>query len=203
MPVNPKDGKFIYHLTSIKNIESIFDSGLQPRALLNEKSIIDVADPEIIKYRIEYGITNYIPFHFFANTPFAGAVVKKYSSETFVYIAIKRSYAANNGFKIIPKHPMSHDMKYAPNIYDYEEGIKRIDWEAMNRRDYRDEYCKNVCMAECVFDGVIDIQNLISYWYVKFYVHNEAVAKYIKDLCQRKYGICPDVSVNPHMFANI
>lgn len=201
--MNPRDGKLIYHLTSIRNIESIFDNGLRPRALLNEKSIIDVADPEIIKYRIEYGITNYIPFHFFANTPFAGAVVKKYSSETFVYIAIKRSYAANNGFKIIPKHPMSYDMKYAPNIYDYAEGIKRIDWDAMNRRDYRDEYCKNVCMAECVFDGVIDIQNLNLYRYVKLYVHNEADEQYIRELCQSKYGICPDVSVNMYMFANI
>ena len=120
-----------------------------------------------------------------------------------MYIAIKRIYAANNGFKIIPKHPMSHDMKYAPNIYDYAEGMKNIDWDAMNRRDYRDEYCKNVCMAECVFDGVIDIQNLILCRYVKFYVRNEPDAQYIRELYQSKYRICPDVSVNMYMFANI
>lgn len=64
MHINPKEGKFIYHLTSIRNIESIFENGLWPRDRLNVDSIADVADPEIIKYRVEHGITNYVPFHF-------------------------------------------------------------------------------------------------------------------------------------------
>ena len=28
--------------------------------------------------------------------------------------------------------------------------MKKIDWDTMGRRNYADEECKNICMAECL-----------------------------------------------------
>lgn len=48
---NAKEGKLLYHLTELKNLESIIDSGLVPRKILRENTVTfgDVADPEIIR----------------------------------------------------------------------------------------------------------------------------------------------------------
>lgn len=46
-----KEGKLLYHLTELKNLESIIDFGLVPRKILRENTVTfgDVADPEIIR----------------------------------------------------------------------------------------------------------------------------------------------------------
>ena len=42
-----KEGKLLYHLTELKNLESIIDFGLVPRKILRENTVTfgDVADP--------------------------------------------------------------------------------------------------------------------------------------------------------------
>ena len=47
---NAKNGKLLYHLTELKNLESIVRLGLVPRKVLleNEVKFEDVANPEII-----------------------------------------------------------------------------------------------------------------------------------------------------------
>ena len=50
--------------------------------------------------------------------------------------------------------------------------MENVDSDTMNRRYYVMNIVK-CCMAECVFDNVINVQNLISCQGVKFYVHNE------------------------------
>ena len=61
-----KEGKLLYHLTELKNLESIIDFGLVPRKILRENTVTfgDVADPEIIRKRESLGLDGYIPFHF-------------------------------------------------------------------------------------------------------------------------------------------
>ena len=55
---NAKEGKLLYHLTELKNLESIIDSGLVPRKILRENTVTfgDVADPEIIRKREGLGL---------------------------------------------------------------------------------------------------------------------------------------------------
>lgn len=46
---NIKEQKLLYHLTSIENLDGIFQEGLKPRADLTDFK--DVADSEILKKR--------------------------------------------------------------------------------------------------------------------------------------------------------
>lgn len=142
--VNPKNGKLLYHLTALENLPSIIENGLQARKYLND--FIDVADKEIIEHRQEYDLNKYVPFHFYAPTPFAGAVQTNYPGKDFIYLTIKRDIAIKNDFKIIPRHPLS--FKSGP--LDYSEGIKSIEWEIMEERDYQNKNCSHICMAECI-----------------------------------------------------
>ena len=61
-----KDGKLLYHLTKLSNLDSIIQNGLMSRRDLECKGLLfeDVADPEILVKRNCYGLDRYIPFHF-------------------------------------------------------------------------------------------------------------------------------------------
>lgn len=78
---NAKEGKLLYHLTELKNLESIIDSGLVPRKILRENTVTfgDVADPEIIRKREVLGLDEYIPFHFHPYSAFDVAVKKTHA----------------------------------------------------------------------------------------------------------------------------
>nr|WP_051514417.1 DarT ssDNA thymidine ADP-ribosyltransferase family protein [Nitrincola nitratireducens] len=62
----PQNGKLLYHLTALDNLESILQNGLQSRAALQENKFEDVADSEILKSRQQHGLDQFVPFHFFA-----------------------------------------------------------------------------------------------------------------------------------------
>jgi hypothetical protein len=173
MTTPPKQGKLLYHITDIENLDSILRNGLAPRNKVD--SFSDVADPEIISHRKRLGMLEYVPFHFFAPTPFAGAVQIDHPEKTFIYICIQRSYAKQNRFKIISKHPLSQELHDATDFHldDYEEGIRKIDWDLMEKRDYSNEQCKCTCLAECLTDNVV--------------FHNDFWCMYVKnEECQSK-----------------
>lgn len=137
-----KNGKLLYHLTALTNMESILRDGLKPRFSLNE-NFKDVAEQDIIEFRNKNNISNLVPFHFFSGTPFAGRVQIDYPDEEFVYITLHRNVASNpkNSFKIFPTHPKHMNPL---KLFDYEEGFEEIDWELMEKRDYSDSECKEV-----------------------------------------------------------
>lgn len=143
-----KDGKLLYHITALVNIESIFRNGLLARVSLKD-TFKDVAEQDIIDFRNTHKITNLIPFHFFAGTPFAERVQITHAGEEFVFVTIHRNIAKlkSNDFKIFPTHPLHMNPL---KIYSYEEGLGKIDWELMEKRDYSNHECKEACMAECV-----------------------------------------------------
>ena len=60
-----RNGKLIYHLTALENLESILKHGLQPRCELNKDRFDDVADGEILVSRASHNLGRYVPFHFF------------------------------------------------------------------------------------------------------------------------------------------
>lgn len=56
---------------------------------------------------------------------------------------------------------MSSPEKYNVQMYSYAEGFELIDWETMDKRDFCNQKSKQVCMAECLCKGKLDIHQLI------------------------------------------
>ena len=85
---NVKQGKLIYHLTKLSNLDSILKYGLLPRKYIinNNISFGDVADKKIISKRALLGLDIYTPFHFHPFSSFDVAVKNTYSNEKFIYI---------------------------------------------------------------------------------------------------------------------
>lgn len=182
--------KLIYHLTSLKNMASILDSGLMPRSRLD--GFVDVADPEIIESRKGLRLERHVPFHFFAKNPFDGRVRRDHPNKRFGLIAVQRRVARARGWKIIPRHPLAGG---EIELLDYDDGMEAIDWEVMNKRDYSDQYCKCVCMAECLAPGPVtaDLFHAI-------YVENDEAQEQVMELINGRYRAL-HVDVNPAMFS--
>lgn len=184
-----KEQKLLYHLTSLNNVGSILDNGLQPRAGL--KGFHDVADAEILAGRNEHGLENYVPFHWFSRNPFDGRVQKDRSNEDFVLITVRRALALGNNWKVLPKHPLA---KQEFRLYDYQEGFDLIDWKLMESRVYGNNECKSVCMAECLSPGPVSASD-----FFKIFVPEERVKDVVlKEVLARQLPL--DVTVNPYMF---
>lgn len=194
---NVKNGKLLYHLTELKNLESIVRLGLVPRKVLleNEVKFEDVANPEIIIKRQELGLSEYIPFHFHPYTAFDVAVKNQHMGEEMIYICIQRELARENNFKILPKHPLSLT---SYQLYDYDEGFNLIDWEIMTKVGLTDDHAKRIKMAECLSDRVIPIRA-----FKCFYVSSESVKIYVESVLH-KCGVNfppPFVNIMPQWFA--
>ena len=71
-----QSGQLLYHLTKLSNLDSIIEHGLVSRGILerNGAAFADVADPEIMRKRKEFGLDTYIPFHFHPYSSFDVAV---------------------------------------------------------------------------------------------------------------------------------
>lgn len=151
---NAKDGKLLYHLTELENLESIILEGLKPRKMLleNRAHFADIADPNIISERTILGLDQYIPFHFHVYSAFDVAVKNNHVDEQLVYICIHRNFAKANNFKILPRHPLS---KEEYKLYDYDTGMEEIDWDILMEVGSRADGAKNIKMAECLSDMII------------------------------------------------
>lgn len=188
-----QNGKLLYHLTALENLASILKHGLHPRSALIAANIADVADNEIINSRRRHGLENYVPFHFFARTPFDYAVQRNHPDQEFVLIAIHRSLAQTNNWQIIPRHPLAGE---GYQILNYLQGMASIDWAQMEPpRDYDDRECKLVCMAECLSPTPVNSNSIFA-----IYVKTDQAATTVKQLTNA-YGIHCHVNTTPSMFA--
>lgn len=186
-----KDGKLLYHLTKLSNLDSIIEKGLVSRKILidNRYRFDDVADPEIMTKRTELGLDKYIPFHFHPHSSFDVAV-KNSCNDEFVYICINRKIAKENDFKIIIRHPLNQsEMK----LFDYEEGFNNIDWEAMESSSTAGKYEREVRMAECITD-----KDITANFFASIAVANENTKKIVEQKL-KSHGISkpPYVDVQP------
>ncbi|MDN3680089.1 DarT ssDNA thymidine ADP-ribosyltransferase family protein [Vibrio tapetis subsp. quintayensis] len=181
--------KLLYHITSFDNLASILANGLLPRADI--KGFEDVADHEILDGRKAYKLEHYVPFHFFARNPFDGGVQRDNPQTDFVLIAVRRAVAQARSWKIIPRHPLAAQ---GVEVLDYDEGFNRIDWDAMNRRDYHDEESKSVCMAECISPKAVAVDD-----FFMIFVPSEQVKQNVQMLLSDE-GVALDVKVNEGMF---
>ena len=191
---SPKDGKLLYHLTHINNIESILKYGLMSRNEL-DGGFTDTADPEIISGRHEYSVdlSDYVPFHFFVKNPYDGAVCKKHEAENMAIIAIWRPTVNFEGYYIIPNHPLSGSPEFLP----YCEGFEKVPWHLMdnsNDRSYSNRVIKNACMAECDVDHTISAAD-----FAFVFVKTEDAKNRILQMPNAS-SIQKKLQVNPNMF---
>ena len=156
---------------------AIIENGLLSRNQVIQRGMLnqDIANPDILESRQLNHLDDYVLFHFYPNTAFDNAVRYKYGAENFVYIAVYRSYAEYSNFKIIPRHPLNGEFE----LFDYNEGMNRIDWETMERRmddiaPSAQDYAKEVKMAECISSDSIFPQDF-AYIYC-----NERHVEYLK-----------------------
>ena len=186
---NIKGQYLLCHLTSVENLDGIFQEGLKPRADLTD--FTDVADSEILNKRKVFELDRYVPFHWFAANPFDGSVQLSRPKSKFVLISVYRSFAKQNGWKIIPRHPLASD---DIQIFNYNEGFETINWELMSTRDYLNADCKSICMAECLSPNIVFPKD----FFMIFVPSSE-----VETLCSekmRKAGVKVRLSVNPGMF---
>ncbi len=160
-----RNKKLLYHLTTLDNMESIVKYGLLSRKQVKSQNIKynDIADAEIISKREELGLDGYVPFHFHPYSAFDVAVKNSKADTKFVYVTIRRELAEVAGYKVLIKHPLSQDECV---LYDYAEGITKIDWDTMEKPGTNDTYSKCVKMAECLSDKPLPAP-LIQCVYVK------------------------------------
>lgn len=184
-----KSGKLLYHLTKFNNLDSILNEGLLPRSILLEDKVEfeDVADDEIIKKRTRMGLDEYVPFHFHPHSAFDHAVKNSYDEE-FIYICLHRDYAKRNNFKVLPLHPLT--TTDTCEIYDYDEGFNLIDWETMAKTGNNDVYVKNVKMAECLSEEIIDANDFYC-----IYVGDEDLKESVLELLE-EYGLEDTIYIN-------
>ena len=185
-PVNPKDGKLLYHMTPIKNLKGIFKDGkLKPRSELESANFNDTANHEILDKRKAANLDEYVPFHFFANGPYDGSVRKANPNTSFAYIRVSRE-TIKQECGIIVRHPLNHQQI---EIKSWNDGMELIDWKLIEKRDYHDEECKQMCMSEAVHKGALSIDKIQSVVVPQKYVEK---IKAVKDELGAKFFVDPD-----------
>ncbi|WP_027216581.1 DarT ssDNA thymidine ADP-ribosyltransferase family protein [Butyrivibrio fibrisolvens] len=195
---NAKNGRLLYHLTSVDNLDSIFENGLLPRKCIRENGIgfRDIADPGIIDKRKSLGLDKYTPFHFHPYTAFDYAVKYSGNATRMVYICVDREFARYNKFLVLPQHPLSSDQI---ELFSFDEGMNKIDWDTMMEVGRDDQYAKEVKMAESLTDLIIPANQ-----FKCLYVANEEMKQFVTYKL-KEYGIelpPPYVNVKAEWFDN-
>lgn len=186
-----KNKQYLYHLTCIDNLENILEKGLLPRAEITPS--VDVANPDILAGRQNYGLDKMVPFHFFANNPFDGRVQLDNQKKKFIYITVRRDYAKINKWQISPKHPLTKDGEFT--LLEYTKGIEEIDWKTMNARDYSTQEGKSVCMAECLSPTSVPATA-----FSRIYVKSSNDEKKVREIIEKHKNISCEITVNENMF---
>lgn len=171
-----KQGKLLYHLTRLSNLDSIIEHGLVSRKLVKDNDVrfFDIADQEIISKRTILGLDEYTPFHFHPYSSFDVAVKRTYPDEEFIYICIKRDLAKSKNFKILPRHPLNNEENF--QLYDYDEGFEAFDWDIMHTPGTEDRYAKSVKRAECLTPLIVPAK-----LFHCIYVKNEATRASVRE----------------------
>ena len=184
-----KNKKLIYHLTALTNLKSILQAGLLSRNMA--AGFTDIADSEIISFRKEHGLNDYVPFHFKSKNHFDGKVQKTYPEIEFIYITVSRKKAKQQQYKIIPCHPIACEPF---QLYDYNEGFEMINWDLIDERDYHKQDCRNASLAECLTPNCVPFSD-----FSMIFCRNEATKSRVEKILESE-DLSITVNVNKEMF---
>src|SRR5690606_18943668 len=196
MPIDYRNKALLYHLTSLDNLPSILANGLQSRACLEAAAFADVAVHKIVEGRKVLKLEEYVPFHFFAPTPFDYAVQRPRATESFVLLTVRRTYAESNEWMIIPSHPLSQE---APELMSYGDGFNAINWDLMGLKQEgvtfsTDRAYRQACMAECLSPDTVPASAFHS-----IFVKTEEDKRSVEVLLSSA-DVSPYVNLNVKMF---
>lgn len=191
-----RDKAYVYHLTHVDNLASIAQHGLLSRGALGRRGLAftDVASAEILNGRSLHGLDEYVPLHFIHQSPFDGAVVAAARDKRFVLLAVRRTLARQQGWRVVVQHPLTNGDP--PEILDWDEGVARIEWGEMDKypRDYEsDHHCKMVCMAEALAPGSVSMSSIAAIYTPSSHVHAIVQDQFVG-------RTTPHINLNPEMF---
>lgn len=158
--------KLVYHMTAVANLHSISKSGLRSRFDLQRREVAfrDVADPSILESRSQHSLDKMVPFHFFVRNPFDYRIAHDHAEVPMCLIAVWRTFARQNDWKIVAKHPLSGG---SCRVLNWDDGMEAIEWDQIDKstRDYEDPHCRAVCMAEALSPNPVQ---LLDFAYIYF-----------------------------------
>lgn len=206
--IEPSKGKFLYHTTSLENIPSILKNGLLSRKNLEStnQQFNDISNKEILEERkkLQDDLTNYVPFHFIPSTPFEKGLAERHGSENLAIVAIYRPNedTKKNSYKIIPSHPLSKDN---PEMVSYQQGMKEINWNAIDSYSKSSENQENEgkteTMAECLVPGKVDPKD-IAYIFVSSKSAYDRLSNELKSTQTSSNNIQTRIINNQKIFQN-
>ena len=89
----------------------------------------------------------------------------------------------------MPKHPLSID---EVELFNFDEGISKIDWDAMEKSSTISNYVKNVRMAECLTEKLVPLECFHS-----IAVRNNSIKQIVIEKISHVYVNKPFVNVQP------
>ncbi|MGN0140960.1 MAG: viroplasmin family protein [Roseburia sp.] len=167
---NIRDKKLLYHLVKFEEIEQIIKTGLCPD--------------------LQIGENRYVGFDFHAYASAAMNQQRENPKTTYAYLCVTREFASAQGYRILIKQLQDT----ASHMYSYEEGISKIDWDAMEEQTGEDGKEAVLCVTE----------KTVPYTEISYiYLPDEESAAQLKELCEKtgdKTGKGVVITVNKRMF---
>jgi hypothetical protein len=187
---NEFKGRFVYHFTSINNLESIISDGLLSTNLKikNGVSHENIANNEIQERRKTMNVTcgpkgvvhDYVPFYFAKRTPMLLNIVKTKNIDqidiVFLAIPIEKILKSNVIFS-----NASANTVVPPSFYDNPKDLKNLDWGIIDswKWSYHDDDERHQKMAELLIHGQLESSDIshIVVWNKNYSNHVKGVLK--------------------------
>ena len=183
-------GRFIYHFTSIDNLESIIDEGLLSTNLKIEAGVVheNIANSQIQERRSTMEVTcgpggvvhDYVPFYFAKRTPMLLNIVKSknFDQIDIIYLAIPIERLMD---KDVVFTEASANTVIPPNFYSNPKDMSKLKWGIIDswKWSYHDDDERHQKMAEALIHKKIEITD-VSYivaWNKNFKNHIKNVLK--------------------------
>lgn len=163
---NVRDKKLLYHLVKLSDLADMRWDGVWPEKEIDGKKYVD--------------------FYFHAYATEAVEEQKRNPNETYVYLCISRELAAKKGYKICIENLQDKRV----DIYAYEEGIVKIDWQQMEQES---DGVQMQTMVRCVSEEELSLEE-VSF----IYVPDENSAMHAAEMCAE----VATISVNKRMFVS-
>lgn len=187
---NELKGRFIYHFTSINNLESIISEGLLSTNLKIDSGVDheNVANNEIQERRKTMNVTcgpkgvvhDYVPFYFAKRTPMLLNIVKSKNIDQIdiIYLAIPIEKVMDRD---VVFSDASANTAIPPNFYNNPSELSDLNWNIIDswRWSYPDDDERHQKMAEVLINKKVEITDIshIVAWNKSFKNHIKGVLK--------------------------
>lgn len=163
-------GKYVYHITSIDNLDSIIKNGLLATNIKNEKGIehTDIANGTIQERRANTKVPcghkgtihDYVPFYFASRTPMLLGVINKKNCDQpyLVYLCLSIDVVDRDDVVFTDASANTNEV---PNFYSDSNNLDKLKWDIINSNvwTYSDEE-RHYHMAELLVHKKVDISEI-------------------------------------------